>query len=252
MHARLLTLPLAAALLCLTACDLEDFAAVSRYSRDFHSSYPLKPDGRLEVENFNGSIEVSGWDQPTVDISGTKYGPTQEAADSLRVDIENSPDSVSVRVVRPFERRNNLGARLAIKIPRDAILDRITTSNGHIRTMDGAGPARLHTSNGSIRVEDLRGGLNAETSNGPLDISLGPDFSGNLRASTSNGSITLRAASEPNARVTARTSNGSIHCDFDMRVQGEIGRNRLDGTLGRGGGLIELSTSNGTIRLARR
>lgn len=250
MRARL-TIPLiAAALFCLAACDIEDFASTSRYDRDFHYSYPMKPDGRLEVESFNGSIEISGWDQPTVDISGTKYGPTQDSVDALRVDVSNTPERVYVRIVRPSDRRGNQGARLTIKVPRTAVLDRVNTSNGHIRTVDGAGPARLHTSNGAIHVEDLRGPLTVETSNGALDLSF-TDLSGDLRANTSNGSITVRLPSEPNARFSARTSNGSIHSDFDVRVQGQISRNHLDGTLGRGDGSIELNTSNGQIRLVR-
>lgn len=307
MRARLLMIPMAAALLCLTGCVIEDFDSVSKYNRDFHFSYPMNPDGRLEVETFNGSVDISGWDQSTVDISGTKYGPTQEAADSLRVDVGNSPASISVRVVRPSERLNHMGARLVIKIPRGAMLDRIMTSNASIRTVDGTGSARLHTSNGSIRVQDLRGRLTAETSNssvelngvdgdvtahssnghirtdevkgsldlhtsnnsvtvkgsrgdksirietnnGAVDVSLAPGFSNTLHASTSNGSITVRAASEPNARVMAHTSNSSITSDFDIRVQGEIGKNRLEGTLGQGAGMLDLGTSNGSVRLVR-
>ena len=307
MRAKLLIPPLAAALLCLTACDFEDFDSVGKYNRDFHYNYPMHADGRLEVETFNGSVEISGWDQNTVDISGTKYGPTQNAADSLKVDIGNSPDSISIHVPRPVDHLNHLGARFVIKVPRGAILDRIVSSNGAIRTTDGAGPARLHTSNGSIRVEDLRGQLNAETSNssvelarvagdvtirtsnghikaeairgsvdahtsnssvtmkiehgdkpvrvessnGSVDLSLPSDFSSNLRANTSNSSITVRASTEPNAHLIAQTSNGSITSDYDMRVQGEVAKNHLEGMLGHGGGIFELHTSNGNIRLVK-
>src|SRR5208283_1218249 len=111
MRAKLLLPILAAALLCLAACDFEDLGGFDRYRQDFHYTYPLKSGGRLLVETFNGSVEVSGWDQETVDISGAKYGPTQEAADALKVAIDNSPDSVSIRVTRPWDRYGNMGAR---------------------------------------------------------------------------------------------------------------------------------------------
>jgi DUF4097 and DUF4098 domain-containing protein YvlB len=299
---------MAAALLSLTGCDLEDFDNVAKYNRDFHYSYPMKPDGRLEVETFNGSVDISGWDQPTVDISGTKYGPTAEAADSLHVDVSNSPGLVSVRIVRPSMRRGNQGARLVIKVPRGVMLDRIVSSNGPIRTIDGAGPARLHTSNGAIRVQDLKGGLTAETSNAPVevdgvegdvtanssnghiraervhgsmaahtsnssvnlkierpdrpvrvessngsvDLALVPDFASDVRVNTSNSSITVHVPSEPNARLIARTSNGSITSDYDLRVRGEFSKNHMEGTLGRGDGLLDLSTSNSSIRIVRQ
>src|ERR1700750_913252 len=137
----LLVLPvLMAGLLSLTGCDVEDFN-VGHYNKDFHYSYPMAATGRLSVESFNGAIEISGWDQPTVDISGTTEGPTQEAADDLEVSVDHSAGGVGIRVVRPSVRRGNLGARFVIKAPRGAVLDRLTTSNGAIRINDCAGPA---------------------------------------------------------------------------------------------------------------
>jgi DUF4097 and DUF4098 domain-containing protein YvlB len=267
----LLVVPvLAAGLLSLTGCDIEDFSG-GHFNRDFHYSYPMAAAGKLSVETFNGGIEVSGWDQPTVDISGTKSGPTQEAADDLEVSVDHSAAAVSVRVVRPSARRNNLGARFVIKVPRGATLERLVSSNGAIRTNDCAGPARLQTSNGAIQVTGLRGSLDAhtsngritadlarsegpvklETSNGSVDLTLPPTFDDEVRAHTSNGSITLRVHSDMNARVEARTSNGKITSDLDLRTTGEISKNRLEGVIGAGGPLLDLSTSNGGIRIVR-
>jgi DUF4097 and DUF4098 domain-containing protein YvlB len=309
MRAKLLIPILAAALLCLAACDFEDFGGFDRYRQDFHYSYPLKSSGRLLVETFNGSVEVSGWDQETVDISGAKYGPTQEAADALKVAIDNSPDSVSIRVTRPSDRRGNMGARFVIKIPRAAYLDRIFTSNGSIRTLDGSGPARLRTSNGEIRVQALRGSLDAQTSNhsvelididgdvkahssnghiraeglrgsleadtsngsiharleqvpagrpvrletnnNSVELSLPANFANDIRVTTSNGGITLHMPYQVNAHVLARTNNSSISSDFEIGMRGEFSKNRLEGVIGNGGPLIDLTTSNGSIRLLK-
>ena len=66
----------APAFLLLAGCDFEDLGSSDRYTADFHYSYPLKPGGRLSVEDFNGSIEISSWEQDSVDISGTKYAAT--------------------------------------------------------------------------------------------------------------------------------------------------------------------------------
>jgi len=309
MRAKLLLPILAAALLCLAACDFEDFGGFERYRQDFHYAYPLKSGGRLLVETFNGSVEVSGWDQQTVDISGAKYGPTQEAADALKVAIDNSPDSVSIRVTRPLDRRGSMGARFVIKIPRAAYVDRIFTSNGAIRTLDGSGPARLRTSNGEIRVQALHGSLDAQTSNGSIELididgdvkahssnghiraeglrgaleaetsnssiharlekvpagrpvrletmngsvelSLPANFDNDIRVSTSNSGITLHMPYQVNAHVIARTSNSSISSDFEIRMQGEFSKNRMEGAIGNGGPLIDLSTSNGSIRMLK-
>jgi Putative adhesin len=298
---------LSAALLCLTSC-IVGVGDWERFNKDFHSSYPLKQGGRLSVETFNGSIDVSSWDGDNVDISGTKYGPTQEEADNLRVDVDHTPDSVYIHVQRPTERRNNQGARLTIKVPRNTQLERLVTSNSSIHTEDGAGPARLRTSNGSIRVQDLHGELDAETSNSSIELAgvdgnvrvhssnghiraehvnggveaetsnssvnlaverpdkpvridtsnsgveldLPKNFSSNVHIDTNNGPITLRLADGTNARLSARTSNSSIDTEFEIKARGELSRNRLEGEIGNGGPLIDLSTSNGAIRLLRR
>ena len=72
MRSTLLLPVLGAALLSLSACDFDDFHdGHGRYTSDFHHTYPLAANGRLSVETFNGSIEVTGWDEPTIDISGT-------------------------------------------------------------------------------------------------------------------------------------------------------------------------------------
>ncbi len=303
----LFVIPVVAASLCLSSCYIDGVGYGERFDKDFHSSYPLKAGGRLTVETFNGSVEISGWDQDTVDISGTKYGPTQSEADNLQVNIDATADSVSIRVPHPPLGRNQ-GARFVIKIPRNATVSRVTTSNGSIRTQDGVGPARLKSSNGSIHVTDFRGNLDAETSNsaiellnvegdvsahssnghihadrlaGSLDASTSnggiqaslalPNrpvraetnnnsveltfparFSSEVRVHTNNGSITLRLPESTNARVSARTSNSSVTTDFEIKTQGEISRNHLDGVIGAGGPPIDLGTSNGAIRLLRR
>jgi hypothetical protein len=228
MRQKLVLPAVAAGLFFLAACDIDDFNFNGeRFSRDFHYSFPLKPNGRLVVESFNGSIEISSWDQDSVDISGTKYGPTQERADELKIETGNTPDSVSVRAIRPSERRNNQGARFVIKVPRGTLLDRITTSNGSIRAMDGSGPARLRTSNGSIRVQDLRGSLDAQTSNASVDLI---DVEGDVIAHSSNGHIHAEGL---RGGFDASTSNASVKADISHVSHS-----------------VRVETSNGSVELA--
>jgi DUF4097 and DUF4098 domain-containing protein YvlB len=307
MRAKLLLPALGASLILMTACDFEDMDGFARYHKDFHYGFPLKSGGRLSAETFNGSVEVSPWDQETVDISGTTYAPSQDEADNLKVEVDHSPDSVSIRVVRPSMRRGNWGARFVIKVPRKTVMDRIITSNASIRTVDGVGPSRFKSSNGQIHVEGFRGELDAQTSNsavelldvdgavkahssnghirvdrlagsldastsngsihaaldrvsgavhlessnGSIDLALPSGANVPVRASTNNSSITLHVPGSINARLSARTSNGSISSDFELRMQGEFSRTHMEGSIGNGGPLIDLSTSNSNIRLLR-
>lgn len=307
MRAKLLIPGIAAGVLLLAGCEFEDFGGMERYHEDFHYSYPMKSGGLLTVESFNGGVEVSPWDQDTVDISGTKYARTMEDARDLKIEIDHNPSAVSIRAVRPSMRRGNYGARFSIKVPRGVVLDHLVTSNGPIRADDGVGPARLKTSNGHVEVRGLKGSLTAETSNGPIeaqdiagpieahssnghirlenvvgaveattsnssihatlekvdgavklqssngpiDLSLPPGAQCAVRARTSNNGITVHIPGDVNARLSADTSNGSISSDFEMRMRGEIGKHHIEGTIGTGGPLIDLSTSNGSIRIVK-
>lgn len=313
MHQRILAVAMAAAVAFLAACDIEDLGDLGgseRYTEDFQHSFPLRPGGRISVENFNGSIEISSWNENSVEIRGTKYARSIELRDAIKIDISAQPEAIQVRTIRPSGMRGNMGARYYIRVPRKTELERITSTNGSIRVADVEGEARLRTTNGAVRVEDLlgrldvqtsngsvevtgqeggavlrtsngriraedvRGGLNASTSNGsitarladadpgrtirigtsngPVDLSL-DGTAGDVRVSTTNGGITVRLPEQINARVVAATTNSSIKSDFEVIAKGELSKKRIEGLIGSGDGpTIDLSTTNGSIRLMRQ
>jgi len=269
MRPRLGILTLAGISVLLQGCaELALDGAWNSVQEDFHYSYPLSAGGRLEVENLNGAIDISGWDQNTVDITGSKYAPTPDRLRELRVETSTSAGSVSVRTIRSDSHWGNGGVRYSIRVPRRTELARIVSSNGRIQIDGVEGAARLRTSNGAIRAVGVKGALDAETSNGAVEatdisgpatvhtsngrIELTFDTVAEVRAGTSNGAITLRLPAGAGAAIRAHTSNGSIQSDFDITAHGVISKHSLDGTLGAGGPLLDLSTSNGAIRMLRR
>jgi DUF4097 and DUF4098 domain-containing protein YvlB len=148
----------------------------------------------------------------------------------------------------------------------------VETSNGGVELNAHNGPAVVYTSNGQIRADEVRGAFEARTSNGSINATLkDPEpgkpvklessngsitialetLRGDVRATTSNSSITLKVPPSINAQLKARTSNSSIHTDFDVNVRGTISKNSIDGTIGSGGPVIDLTTSNGSIRVQR-
>jgi hypothetical protein len=251
----------------LAGCDAILGDAWDRYQEDFHYSYPLSANGRIEVENFNGPVEISGWDQNSVDISGTKYAGTPERLKELRIDVAASASSVTIRTLRPLDHYGNASARYVLRVPRGANLERIVTSNGPIRLDDMDGGAHVRTSNGPVHASHIGGDLDIETSNGPVEAtgvtgfttvrtSNGPvqltlDAVREVRATTSNGPITVRVPPGTGADVRARNSNGPISSDFDVKGGGFISKNRLEGSIGAGGPLLDLTTSNGPIRIMK-
>ncbi len=305
---RALLLPVLA--IFLAGCDEIDLGGIGgsdRYREDFHQSFPLSAGGSLRVENFNGSVEISGWDKNTIDIDGTKYANTEYRLKEMRVDIVPSGNSISIRTLPPLDHRGNAGARFVIHVPRKTELASIVSSNGairvesiegstHLRTSNGSvhatalvgplevatsngsvevsdvtGDTTLHTTNGTIRADVRKGRFGASTSNGSINvrlmeadanpvrlessnghIDLTMDAVREVKATTSNSSITVHMPSSANATVDAHTSNSSITCDFDVSVHGGmISKHRLEGMIGKGGPLLDLGTSNGSIKLLK-
>lgn len=263
-----------------------------RFTEDFRYSYPLSPGGRISLENFNGSVEITGSDRPDVEITGTKYAESRELLSEIRIDVAASGNLIQIRTFRPDERgRGNMGARYVLRVPKRSELDEISTSNGGIRVEDIDGRTRLHTSNGAVRTLRVRGDVDVRTSNGAVEadevsgsldaatsnggirarlagdgrpvhlttsnggveLNLDGRNAGDVHATTSNGPITLRMASLAGARIKAVTSShNQVTSDFDITMRGTLSRNRLEGTIGSGGPMIELITSNGGIRLLRQ
>lgn len=299
-------------ILGLTACvDFAELGDSDRYKEDFHYSYALSPGGTVSVENANGSIDIAGWDQNTVDISGTKYASTKSNLDSIKIETSAAAGGVRVRTVRPEEWHGNGGARYTIKVPRKVLLDTISSTNGGIRVDDVDGNARLKSTNGSIRIHDLHGELNAHTTNGAMEAdglegnanlettngSIKVDAShGSLEASTSNGavtamladpvsnwpiklhstnghidlniksgklpdvraetsnsSITVHLPTNASARLRASTSHASVTSDFNVNAaRGDSeSKSELEGDIGGGGALLELTSTNGSIRILK-
>lgn len=304
-------LVLLASAIMLADCDeLGGFGDAQRFKEDFHYSYNLKPGGRLYLENTNGAVEILGWEKSSVDINGTKYSSDEAFLKAFKIDVTAAEDSVRIRAIPPSGRRANYGAKFLIRVPQNAVLEQISSSNGSIRveSVDGSarlrtsngsirvvrlkgaleartsnssievhevsGGASLHSSNGSIRGDGIRGGLEAgtsnssinlrlaasdparptklETSNGGIEISVDA-LNSDLRASSSNGSVTVRLPESVKAHVRARTSNGSVNTNFDVQARTTSrSRSRLEGEIGGGGPLLDLTSSNGSIRIVKQ
>jgi hypothetical protein len=293
----LLTLAGAAALLALEP----------KHTAELHSSYPMQPGSQLTVTNINGSIEISGWDQNTIDVTATKYAETAELLDQVKVDVATDASGVHVRTLAPESRE--VGVKYLIKAPRNTQLSEIRSTNGALRITEIDGAASLHTTNGAVNVvkargkldiltsngaihmqevegeahvrttngaihasairgpltattsnggvhadlEDTRGGaINLTTTNGGMELKLGTVSQSPVKASTSNGGITVRMPAAAGARVKAETSERNhVQSDFDVRREGQNSPSRLEGVVGSGGPTLELTTSQGGIRLLK-
>jgi DUF4097 and DUF4098 domain-containing protein YvlB len=75
---------------------------------------------------------------------------------------------------------------------------------------------------------------------------------GRVDLDTVNGGVTLRMPETSRATINARAVNGGVEViDLDVVVQGEKTRRRVEGTLNGGGAHVNLSTTNGGVKVGR-
>jgi len=227
--------PLLALVLSLNGCIYPgEWGDSERFKQDFQKTFQLQPGGAVSVENFNGSIDILGWDEASVQVNATKFASTKDLLDSLEVDMTGSPTEVHIRTLRSEAFwQGSQGVRYSLRVPKRIKLDRIVSSNGAIRIEDVNGNAQVRTSNGAIRVDGLTGDLEAQTTNGRIEIR---GLDGNANVHTSNGTID---AESTHGSFDASTSNGRIaavlkdpNTSRPVRLQSSNGRLelRIDGS----------------------
>ena len=212
-------------------------------------------DRRLDVDGRrNGGVRVTGWDRDSlavfalVQVRARTTGEANAMARAIRVATdgrirtEGTPSqgdrfgyAVSYHIFAP--RRMNVLAR---------------THNGGISVDGITGDIDIAAHNGSLSLQDVGGDVRGLTTNGAITLSLsGARWNGRgVELQTTNGGVTLDIPERYNARLETSTVNGGFHIDFPITLEGRIGR-RLQTTLGEGGPLVRVMTTNGPVRLRR-
>jgi DUF4097 and DUF4098 domain-containing protein YvlB len=233
-------------------------------TEEFHQSYPLNATGRVSIENINGGVRISVWDQNEVKVDAVKRAYKKERLDEAKVDVSSTPDSVRIRTEYPDRnqsfsdgepRRYNNPATVeySLTIPRKARIDSADLVNGSLEIEGAEGDVKAACVNGNVKARGLTGDVKLSTVNGGVEATIARlDESKSTSLNSVNGSIVLTIPSDANAQVKANTIHGAITNDFGLQVNdGEYVGHDLSGQIGNGGPRIRLSNVNGSITIKR-
>jgi hypothetical protein len=216
---------------------------------------------RLEIDAFNGDVEIVPGEGNTLEIVATvrqpkdvEYAVTVDGetvhimAVALRTRIDPSP-GVSLQITAPPNADLNInssnGSITLVGVGTGGLLE---TSNGTIRLEEVHGRFEVHSSNGSIEFDRVSGSFDASTSNGRIEFDgdLEDGTSSELR--TSNGGIDVFIGGEANVRIDAETSNGEVDIVYPLD-EAIVSEEHVEGTMGTGASTLILRTSNGDINI---
>lgn len=209
----------------------------------------------LDAQVGNGSVTVTGTSRSDVAVQARVMAsaPTTSEARDLAKQVTVTLENGRLRATGPTTGRRQswwVSYRAQVPAKYDLTLD---ASNGSVTVTGVHGNIDAETANGSIRLADLGGRVRARTSNGSTNVQVsGAKWDGEgLSVITSNGSARLDLPQNFSAELAVSTNNGGINIDFPVTVQGRLGRS-VETTLGSGGPRIEVRSSNGSVRVARR
>lgn len=214
----------------------------------------VDPAGRLELENFQGSVTVETWDRPAVRV----------VADGPRgaVRIEGGGSSLSVRSEFPRGPRE-IDYELSVPATMDLSIHGVSTD---VTVRNSRGRLEIHTVNGDISVQGGRGVVQLNSVQGSVSLSGGEGrgelqsvndavlvdgFRGELKATTVNGEVALRGVES--GSVESTTVNGSITYEGSIRSDGWYRFNTHNGQIGvvvppGTGASVDVSTFNGDFQ----
>lgn len=227
-------------------------------TEEFHQTYALSPDGRVELDNINGPVHISSWDRNEVKVDAIKSADSKERLDEAKIEVDAGKDYVSIRTRYPNHdqswnwgsHNNPASVEYTLTVPRKVRLDEIKLINGSLDINGVSGEVRAECINGRLEAHNLAGRARLSTINGRLDARFDQLAGSTVELNSVNGSLDLTIPSDSKAEIDASTISGGIDNDFGLHVNHHrfVGHD-LRGELGTGGTHIKLENVNGHIEI---
>jgi DUF4097 and DUF4098 domain-containing protein YvlB len=223
----------------------------------------------LNLETFDGGIEIRAWDKPEIEVVIERRAVTKEAAATIEVRSDQSGNQVTVearvpksngfgmhfnysrsaRLIVSAPGRSNLHAKSgdgSITVERIAGRLDLRTGDGTIRGQDLGGDVKAHTGDGSIRLDGVNGSLDVDTGDGSVIVS--GTFT-SVRARSGDGNVTVRAnnGSVPDTDWDIATGDGSIRLELPDAFNAELDAHTGDGGIR----LNDVTVSNVSGKIGR-
>lgn len=220
-------------------------------------SFELKPGALIQVEGFNGKVDIQTSDTKTAEVYVRRTADSPSSLRRREITIEQTTEGLLVRSKQTSHGfwdhlfGHNPKEEVVIRAPRQIALA-IKGINGPVTTGDIDGSIQAKGINGRVELGQAAESAEIGGINGNLVLTLKSlsDQGANIRGV--NGAIELRLANGINADLTARGMTGSFRSEIpEVTVDKEEPGTRYSAHIGTGGAPITLSGINGNVRLTR-
>jgi DUF4097 and DUF4098 domain-containing protein YvlB len=213
--------------------------------------------GRISVDaGRNGGVAVKGWSRGEVLVRAKveAWADTEQEAQSIASQVRVIANSGRVMAEGPnlSGRNQSWAVSFELFVPHRTDLE-LTAENGGIHLSDLHGDIQFQGRNGGVHMSRLGGRVRGSTVNGGVHAELeGQRWDGTeLDVKTTNGGVHLEMPENYSARFEASTNNGRVHLDMPG-IKTDRETRQIASTLGSGGALVRLVTTNGGVHVGRK
>src|SRR6476661_5229251 len=146
-------------------------------TEEFHQTYPLAANGRVDLSNINGSVHITAWDQSQVKVDAIKRADDADGLKRMEIRVDAHPDTLAIETKyhQDDDGWNRHGNHMSeveytLTVPRNARLDEIKLINGGLDVTGVNGEVRASCINGKLVAKALAGDSKLSTINGPLEV----------------------------------------------------------------------------------
>ena len=194
-----------------------------KHEEIFEKTESLAKDGKVEIRNVSGDVEVMTWDRGEVKIDALKTSransldKAKENASKVKIEVtrENGILKVETKYPKPSIKNLSVSVYYKVTVPSQASIKAKTVS-GDVTLENIGGKAAANTKSGDVTVVGARNGANAETVSGNVKVMdiqngvYGKTASGNVHAKNITGNADLNCVS---GNVTAEDIRGDVEAD---------------------------------------
>jgi hypothetical protein len=199
---------------------------------------------RLRSTSGSGDQNVSGLRGPVETSSGSGSLKLTNIGDMVRASTGSG--HISVEGVKGSVRATTGSGEIVATGVAGGL--HASTGSGNVTLRQTApGDVEVSTGSGSLQLEGVHGAVRAQTASGNILVS--GEGQNSWRLSTASGNVTVRLPGQQGFTLRAHTVSGSVHTAREMTVQGTLGKHELEGKVGGGGFLLEVSTVSGDIQV---
>ncbi|MBZ5538710.1 MAG: hypothetical protein LAO31_22410 [Acidobacteriia bacterium] len=239
----------------------------------------------VKVDNVDGSIQVSGYDGPTVQLVVEKTTRARSKEDlqvakkEVELKISEKGNAIELFVDGPFRCKDgsisHRGSRFdgylvnfdfQLKVPRNSDLYLRTVNHGEIAIDNAEGKYDVENVNGGVKMKEVAGSGRVYALNGGVNVLFSRNPSAESYFGSLNGNVEVAFRPDLSADLRFKTFNGGAYTDFPVtalpnltpvheRTNGKFvyKSNRFFGArVGAGGPELKFDAFNGDIRITKR